>query len=175
MPPLIPGSYQIDLSIPTEHFPASMSQQSDTSSSTIQGSQTISKEKAQVPAHNGRIGNERSFACPIFQYNNYHRQQHVCKGLHARKMADVRTHLTTGRNKHVEFLQCCPVCSEDVLNKEDFEDSHGYRGENCRKAPSRKRGGNAGEQQWLKLYSKLHPMEKHIPSACTYPLKRFQK
>ena len=124
----------------------------------IQNPRPGSKHRVTVPSQSLR--GERSFACHIFQHNNYHRQQHVCIGTHGRKMADVRTHLI---NKHLEFLSCCSVCHEYVLNKEEFDDFHG---ENCRKPPSRRRGGPAGELQWKALYRKLYPMEKHIPSAC---------
>lgn len=133
---------------------------------TTNKSKSKSRQKdSQSSGGNARIVREGSYACPLFQHNNYHNQKHVCKGVKARKMADVRTHMTSGRNKHVEFLVCCPVCSEDVLNREEFEESHGYKGEYCRKAPSRPRGGDASEIQWKKLYRKLYPMEKHIPEA----------
>ena len=153
----------MNLSIENNPYASSMTQHPDTLP-PIQDSRSVSRPQPTVPLQTIR---PFTFACPIFQYNNYHRQQHVCIGTHGRKMADVRNHLIKGRKKHLEFLACCPVCNEDVLIKEDFEDFHG---ENCRKPPSRRRDGTAGEAQWKALYRKLYPMEKHIPSACTYRL-----
>ncbi|KAF2727643.1 hypothetical protein EJ04DRAFT_133052 [Polyplosphaeria fusca] len=94
----------------------------------------------------------RTLACPIFQFRKLHSMKHNCNGCPGRKLADVRTHL---KSYHIDYLQCCRTCGEDVLSKDEFEACHGKNGEKCQGQLSRKRGGDAREVQWKKLYHKL--------------------
>jgi hypothetical protein len=119
-------------------------------------------------------GAKLTLACPVRQHDIFHGvNQHDCCGANSRKMADLRAHLTArrnGRSPHVAFIGWCPVCSEDFLDKEEFEKYHGYKGRNCTRPPARKRGGLAVRTQWEKLYRKLYPMDNEVPCSCTYPV-----
>jgi hypothetical protein len=73
-------------------------------------------------------------------------------------MADLRRHLTTrpgrGYTRQLTFLELCPTCNDDFIDREVFESQHGYRGEHCNNRQPQRRRANA-QVQWELLYRQV--------------------
>jgi hypothetical protein len=98
-------------------------------------------------------------ACPKFQYNIMHGRQQSCHGANEANMSGICTHI---RRAHKQFIQLCKTCNEHVIDRHDFETSHGVHCRNPR--PQRRR--NLKEEQWLSLFKKFFCEEMRSPSPC---------
>ncbi|KAH8692550.1 hypothetical protein GQ44DRAFT_734017 [Phaeosphaeriaceae sp. PMI808] len=103
-------------------------------------------------------GNEKQqFECPMFVARSSHGLPRTCNNFSTKKMSEVRRHLTrssAGYPPELAFLRLCPTCNEDIIDKAEFEDHHGYRGQLCNNRRSQRRGDGA-MIQWDSLYQKL--------------------
>jgi len=118
----------------------------------------------------------RPFNCPVRQgEQDRGASEFSCSGLSADTMADVRRHME--RAKHVEFIRLCSTCNEDLIDKKEFEDKHGYRGEKCTKTPQKQaRGTEATGRQYKQLYDLVNSANAVDPavgrkSSETVPLR----
>lgn len=117
----------------------------------------------------------RLFDCPVFVAESRHGWPRTCNNVKSVNMAALRTHLTNrpgrGYTPQLSFLELCPTCNDDFINKEVFESQHGYRGELCNNRQPQRRGPNA-QVQWELLYHQVEAAlsSQHIPTRTLYSL-----
>lgn len=88
----------------------------------------------------------------------YVHQSFTCTGIRAKSNAEIRHHLK--RSPHLIFIELCPTCNEQFLDKHVFECNHGYRGELCRNPQPQLRGEAKQLLQWRQLRDMLHTRSK---------------
>lgn len=76
----------------------------------------------------------------------------TCAGVKAKSMADVRRHLS--RPPHLIFIELCPMCNENFLDKDVFDREHGDNGQFCDIIGSQSRGQRQW-QQWRQICEQL--------------------
>lgn len=73
-------------------------------------------------------------------------------------MAELRRHLKKrpGRGYTIQlaFLELCPTCNEDFLDRDVFETRHGYNGQLCNTRQHQRKGANV-KVQWELLYRQV--------------------
>ncbi|XP_014562038.1 hypothetical protein COCVIDRAFT_11469 [Bipolaris victoriae FI3] len=102
--------------------------------------------------------NSRKFDCPVFVAEARHGWPRTCNNVKSANMSELRRHLRKrpglGYTRQLAFLELCPTCNDDFIDKEEFESRHGYNGELCNNRQSQRRGANA-QVQWQLLYRKV--------------------
>lgn len=76
-------------------------------------------------------------------------------------MAEVRRHMTRS-HRDLDFLRLCSTCNDDFLDRNEFESSHGYKGELCIN-PQEQRRAEGQEEQWTALYKKVDSLNAIAP------------
>jgi hypothetical protein len=106
----------------------------------------------------GEDNGSRKFDCPVFVAESRHGWPRTCNNVKSSNMAELRRHLTAragrGYAPQLAFLELCPTCNEDFLDREMFETRHGYRGEFCNTRRPQRRWPHS-RVQWELLYGKV--------------------
>lgn len=106
----------------------------------------------------GPRSSSRKFDCPVFVAEARNGWPRTCNNVKSTNMADLRRHLTAragrGYTRQLAFLELCPTCNNDFIDKDVFESQHGYRGELCNNRQPQRRGANA-QVQWELLYQQV--------------------
>ena len=101
---------------------------------------------------------EKLFDCPVFVAESRHGWPRTCNNAKCKNMTVLRRHLTErpgrGYTAQLPFLELCPTCNEDFLDKDVFESMHGYRGQHCNTRQPQRKGAKA-KVQWEKLYRQV--------------------
>ena len=106
----------------------------------------------------GEENGSRKFDCPVFVAESRHGWPRTCNNVKSPNMAELRRHLTTragrGYTPQLPFLELCPTCNEDFLDKDEFQSRHGYRGQFCNTRRPQRRWPHS-RVQWELLYGKV--------------------
>lgn len=106
----------------------------------------------------GEDTGNRVFDCPVFVAESRHGWRRTCNNVKCTNMAELRRHLTAragrGYAPQLAFLELCPTCNDDFIDKDVFESRHGYRGELCNARRPQRRGASA-RVQWELLYRQV--------------------
>ena len=101
---------------------------------------------------------EKSFDCPVFVAESRHGWPRTCNNAKCKNMTVLRRHLTErpgrGYTAQLPFLELCPTCNEDFLDRDVFETRHGYRGQHCNTRQPQRKGAKA-KVQWELLYRQV--------------------
>lgn len=104
---------------------------------------------------------KRDFGCPVYEADIILGRDHTCKGAREKNMSKIRVHMTRGRQPHLDFLSRCGTCEEDIIDRNEFQQSHGLRCNN----PRKQLRGDAAQQQWNALYYKVNPAGTPLPTS----------
>ena len=123
----------------------------------------------------GTDPDRRVFDCPVFVAEVRNGWPRTCNNYKSENMAEVRRHLKNrpgrGYERQLSFLELCPTCNNDFIDKEVFESQHGYRGQLCNNRQPQRRGTNA-QVQWELLYRQVEAAKssQNLPARTLSPL-----
>jgi hypothetical protein len=132
----------------------------------------------------GEDNDSRKFDCPVFVAESRHGWPRTCNNVKSSNMAELRRHLTAragrGYAPQLAFLELCPTCNEDFLDRDVFQTRHGYRGEFCNTRRPQRRWPHS-RVQWELLYGKVEAamavqrLSSRKQALCPYEMPQTDK